>query len=67
MFFGPLDDKLTEAESIHVAAFNKKYAQTSEKGNLCLDAPLTLGMSTNENVDLLFPCDDIISIYLQEM
>lgn len=33
---------------------------------MCLDAPLTLGMSTNENVDLLFPCDDIISIYLQE-
>lgn len=42
----------------------KGSAQTFNQGHLCLDAPFTLGMSTNQNVDLLISRDDVIRVYL---
>lgn len=39
-------------------------AQTFEKGKLRLDADVTLGMCSANNVDLLLQCDDIIGVNL---
>lgn len=38
--------------------------QTFNLGHLCLDVSFTLGVSANQDVDLLVPCNDIIIVNL---
>lgn len=52
------------SQHVSLCPFDDMVTQTFKQGHLGLDAPFTLGVGTNQHVDLLISCDDIVRVYL---